>query len=674
MPPMRTAPARSLFLVIFLCVAVVSPTTGGAPQIGREDKTALSRAEQVFRGDDEVGELTLEALYLFRGETPAGQQVNLEVLADLAALPSSDPARRFRVSLVVESRDGDTWIRHEEIAAPQAERAPYWSFEASLEVPGEVRDFGVVVEDLTSGKWGATVAEDGDERLDLPAGTAVSVRPGLWSVFAEPAPEQLAGQQASPGSAAPAPALPAPGVAPAPEPILPPPAAPGAVLRLLPPRSRKPTGSTKIETLVSAPEVAKVVFSLAGKEVATATKEPFDARLVLAGPGTPQRISAAAFAADGSRLGDDAMTVNEVNRAFRVRLSANPLASQETDLDVQAEVSVPPRTRLDRVEIYWNETLVKRFTAPPFRTVVDAKAASGSDFVRAVAYLADGTTTEDVRLVGARGLVEQVDVTLVQLFLVVVDKAGKQVTDLTKDDFLVRQAGKPQSIERLSLAEEVPLRLGLVIDTSASMEMIMNETRQAASQFLLSTLSDRDQAFLVDFSTRPRLRHRATGNVMELIDSFRGMRADGATALFDAIIFSLIEYQDGPGRRALVVLTDGDDYGSRFSSNRAISYAKRTGVPVYIIALGGPRGLRGATVMELEAVTKETGGRLYYAEGPGDLTTAYDEINRELRSQYLLTFYAAAGLDPEALADVDVKLKRRGYEARTVVGADPNEL
>jgi Ca-activated chloride channel homolog len=117
------------------------------------------------------------------------------------------------------------------------------------------------------------------------------------------------------------------------------------------------------------------------------------------------------------------------------------------------------------------------------------------------------------------------------------------------------------------------------------------------------------------------------------------------------------------------VLTDGDDYGSKFGARRAIQSAQRLGVPVYVIALTLRNELRGNTVLDLEALTDATGGRLYFATGFEDLTRAYAEINEELRSQYLITFYAPSGTSLEDLRDVDLNVQGRGLEVRSVVGA-----
>jgi VWFA-related protein len=702
----RLAPVS---LLLALSAAAADPPPAGAPAaappITLEDRVALARADGLFADVEASGELDVEAAFLVQAMgAGSGMQGELEVLVDLAPLrqrlegggvPGAGTV--FRVSLVVEVRGEGARVVHQEVAAGDLGDAGWWYFTAPTELPEPLRQAAVVVEEPFSGLWGAAAAEPTDDRMEPPAAAAMASRPGVWSFTGEGGEggggvvAQAAG--GSPGGPAPAPVPAAPAAAtaaPAPAAATAAPATPGpaaergTVVRLLPPRGHA-EGSVHFETLVSDPDVARVVFSLDGKEVATSRAEPFDARIALAGPGHPQTVGAVAYGADDKWLGEDRLTLNDPVHTFRarlVRVEGQPAAG---GVDVEAQVDVPSTARLDRVEIYFNDTLAARFAAPPYQTHVDTTGASGQDFIRVAAFLTDGTSVEDVRLLNARGVVEQVEVNLVELFVVVNDKEGHPVKDLGAGDFTVRQGGKPVHIERVSFASDVPLSLGLVIDTSASMQFIMNETKQAAAGFLSQVLGDGDRAFLVDFATRPRLRQPSTGDLMELIDSFRGMQAEGYTALFDAVIFSTLEFTDGPGRRALVLLTDGDDYKSHFGPNRAIQYARRTGVPVYVIVLeegggadlgpvlGGRRrqaAIRGSTRMELEAVTGQTGGRLYFADGVDALPGIYSEIDEELRSQYLLTYYSQSELSDADRRSIDVRTDRRGLDARTVVNPD----
>lgn len=683
---MKTPPrvqAVSLFLVAAALGGWLWRDAQAMPSLSKLDRVTLGRVEGLFSAQEVTGPLAVTSSYVERGAGETGPQILLGILTELEPLDAATaPSRRFRVSLAVEDRDGETHLRHEEVEVPQSAAAASWSYEAIVELPGEVRDIAVVVEELGQSLWGAAVAEESDSRMEVPISAVLSARPGVWSLLPSgdaPSDSTLADAAAEAGTAPEAPAAVVSSTPPsvsASRPRAPLPsdpvseaadgdAGPGRVVRLLQPRGRL-SGPTLIETLVSDFAIAKVEFQVDGKRVTVDEKEPFEARIELAGPGKPQRITAVALTADGQRLGEDVLEVNAVNRPFRVRFT-QVAPTAEGGLDLAADVSLPGEAKLARVELFVNEERVAQLAAPPFKARV-AKASS-EGFVRVLAVLANGDQAEDVRLLGAQGLGEQIDVTLVQLYVVATDKEGRPVQDLEPAEFTVLRKGKPVRVDSARFAGDVPLRVGLVIDTSGSMQYLLEDTRRAAAQFLGQTLNREDSAFLVDFSNRPRLRHRATGKVFDLVASLRGLKADGATALFDAIVFSLVEFADGPGRRALVLLTDGEDYGSKFGATRAVRDARRLGVPVYVIALGGPRALSGGSRMEVEATASRTGGRLYFAEGGGDLDQAYGEINKELRSQYLLTFYVEGSLTTEDLGSFEVKLRRKGLETRVVTSA-----
>ena len=289
--------------------------------------------------------------------------------------------------------------------------------------------------------------------------------------------------------------------------------------------------------------------------------------------------------------------------------------------------------------------------------------------MRAVAYLADGTWIDDAQLLAAAGIEERLDVNLVELHVMVTDRQGDPATDLQLDDFTVRLKGQEQEVERLALAEEVPLILGLVVDTSESMWALMPDTKKAGAKFLSASLDEGDAAFLVDFDTQPRLAHGITEEVVDLMRTFNSLTADGYTALYDATIFSMLQFEETQGRKALVLLTDGDDYKSRYGPRRCIQYGKRLGVPVYVISLAAIQNRRrNARRPELEGLAEATGGQVFYINEMAELSEAYAHINRELRSQYVLTFSTDRLLAEDELDSVDVEVDGKGLEVRAVVG------
>ena len=440
------------------------------------------------------------------------------------------------------------------------------------------------------------------------------------------------------------------------------------------------TGKTRFQTLVTDPRVARAVFYLDDVEAATDDRAPFSATLDLGTAARPHAVRVVGYDASGEILGGHSLGLNPGAGAFRVaitRLAPAPAApgspgsgAAPAELEVEAEVEVPPGAALDRLEVYRNETLAARLDQPPFRTRIAAPSPAGpADYVRVLAVLTDGRTLDDARLLAALGPVERVEVNLVELFAVVTQRDGGVIGDLHRDDFTVKVKGVERPLQRFQLADEVPLLLGLLIDTSESMWVLMPDTKKAASKFLADTLKDDDQAFLVDFSTKPHLAQAATGDVLQLLRSFSTLEASGATALYDSIVFSLSQLQDATGRRALVLLTDGQDYGSHFGPRRCIEYARELGVPVYIVSLAGLYADRRLPrVNDLEGITGGSGGRIYYITQPEQLDQAYAQINAELRSQYVLAFGTDHPLTPDELKSIAVEVHRPGAVARVVVG------
>lgn len=441
------------------------------------------------------------------------------------------------------------------------------------------------------------------------------------------------------------------------------------VLRLVPPRKQPAAGSTRFDALVSTDAVRRVVFELDGEKVADQHRRPFVARLELAKPARLQTVRAIGYDADDHEIGSDEITVNDLDVPFRVRI--DDVTQTLEGLDWSARVSVPQEAELDRVEVYLNELLVKTFTAPPYAGRLPVLEPGPEEYIRVAAYLKDGASIDDVVLLASPGPMEEVEVNLVQVQVVVTDAEGKVVKDLKPEDFEVIHRSRPRQIASFSYADDVPLMLGVVIDTSGSMQFMMDDTRRAAAKFLGQTVLPQDRAFIVDFDKRPRLLQDTTDDMSKLLLSLGRLEAEGQTAMYDAIVFSMLQFERQRGRKALVVLTDGDDRDSRYGPKHCVDFAHKTGVPVYIIGLGGLDGLRRSySKSDLLKTTEDTGGELYFVESVEALGMAYAEINAELRSQYTLTFYTDSDLTEEERRQVEVRLKRPGLTARTVVGAN----
>jgi VWFA-related protein len=238
----------------------------------------------------------------------------------------------------------------------------------------------------------------------------------------------------------------------------------------------------------------------------------------------------------------------------------------------------------------------------------------------------------------------KVRVELVNVLTTVTDKKNRLVTDLTKDDFRIFEDGKPQDIRFFSRETDLPLRIGLLVDTSNSVRDRLRFEQDAAIDFLnIAVRPGKDLAFLVAFDVEPQLVQDYTDDIEKLSDAIRGLQAGGVTSLFDAVFFSCKEkmlFFPPPEpylRRVMIIISDGQDNQSVHTREEALAMAQRAEVTIFTISTNRTSSEgRGDNV--LRRLAKETGGRAFFPFEAGDLAANFQEIARELRSQYSLAY------------------------------------
>jgi VWFA-related protein len=232
----------------------------------------------------------------------------------------------------------------------------------------------------------------------------------------------------------------------------------------------------------------------------------------------------------------------------------------------------------------------------------------------------------------------------VNVVFTVTDKHGKRVTDLKQADFRIVDDSKPVTEIRSFHAEtNLPLQVGLLIDASASVRDRFKFEQESAIEFLNQTIRKRyDQAFVVGFDVTPELTQDFTDDTEKLGHGVRELRPGGGTAMYDALYYAcrdklLKQPHGGPTRRAIILLSDGEDNQSHVTREEAIEMAQRADAIIYTISTN-VSGTKGAGDKVLERIADATGGRAFFPFQIRDVTNAFAEIQEELRSQYDVSY------------------------------------
>ncbi len=438
------------------------------------------------------------------------------------------------------------------------------------------------------------------------------------------------------------------------------------VVQILPPPGELPTGMNRFDTLTSA-DIAQVTFALDGKPVLTKRSPPFSVELDLGSLPRPRTLTVTGYDASGRELARDERLVNAAANRFRVRL-AEPRRGQHSDFSLlaRAEVEAPDGETVERVEIFLNETRVATLYQPPYSQPVILSKDQPLAYVRAVAYLTDGSSTEDTVFVNAPDYMEELDVAFVELYTAVLNRQGRPVEGLTAKDFKVTEDGVPQTVARFEKVTDLPIHAAVVLDVSASMEDSLDQTRAAALQFLEQSVRPKDRAAVITFNDHPQLAVKFTKDVNTLAAGLAGLKAERGTALYDTIVFALFYFNGVKGQRAILLLSDGKDEGSRFGWEEALDYARRAGVAIYPIGLG-PQVEKS----KLKKLADETGGRAFFLEDAAGLTPVYAAIEEELRSKYLIAYQSTNTGGGDTFRVVDLKVAKPGVEVKTMRGYYP---
>lgn len=345
-------------------------------------------------------------------------------------------------------------------------------------------------------------------------------------------------------------------------------------------------------------------------------------------PAPPQGAQAPAPKAPDvkSRRGFSIAITNPVTNDFRYGRS-----------EIEAEVKATDPSATEKVEFYVDDKLIFIDTEPPYRCVFDFGTEPKSWVIKATAFHREGLTVTDQIILRKVIINYAVQVNRVILYSTALSTKDnkKYVLDLQKSDMVLEEEGVKQDIIDF-YREERPVTLAVVSDSSGSMQAAMPIVHNAASRFI-DTLGAEDKALVIDFDDKVYLLQDVTASKNDLRQALTSTNALGGTALYDALYASYRKLKNIDGRKAIILLSDGDDTASKFSFRRVLDEAKINDIIIYAIGLG--TGFLDVDLRRvLKSLSEETGGRAYFPDKPEELEAVYREISMELKSQYYATY------------------------------------
>jgi Ca-activated chloride channel family protein len=263
-----------------------------------------------------------------------------------------------------------------------------------------------------------------------------------------------------------------------------------------------------------------------------------------------------------------------------------------------------------------------------------------------------------------------VTVDLVNILFTVADKKGKFMTNLKKEDFRIFEDNKPQVVTNFSSESDLPLTIALLVDVSGSIREKLRFEQEAAIEFFYSTLQrGKDKALVIAFDSSPEVLQEFTDNPETLANAVRKLRAGGGTALYDAVYLAVDRKLAGqPGRKVLILISDGDDNSSRLSATETLEVAQQNNVTIYGIStnsaayFGSKEQDRGDKT--LKKFSEETGGKPFFPLKIQDLANSFTDIHQELRSQYTIGYRSTNAKEDGTFRRVRIDVANKDFKAR----------
>jgi VWFA-related protein len=436
---------------------------------------------------------------------------------------------------------------------------------------------------------------------------------------------------------------------------------------------RMVTGNVLLHAEVQDPNVSSVKWVLG--DFAKTTPRPFDLTLDVGPVPAQRKIRALALDARRQPLYERVAVLNRGGRGLVIDL-VTPVQGERASgpTEVRVRVHVPADDAVEAVSIGGDSRDV---TLDPlegaenlYATVLEMPSTPAPLVARVKTRR--GRTADTSILLNVRGIAAAADAHVVEQ-MVHVSKGGVPIENLTPADFKVTDERGNCDIREVRLVRDTPLAVGFAVDTSVSLRHNRELLRETATSFIDACFKEGDAGFVYAFGpVVSKVRDWTDARAMLKEELGRLPETDAAgTNLYEAVVKSLYQFQGSQGARALVLATDGEDFEGDVSEHDALAYARQSGVPIYALALtsqslavNGRRGDSKERWIEvppntnvLSRFAQATGGRTYLVKKGGDLRQVFKRIEREIRTQYLVS-YVSNARSQNAFHPVEVTARR----------------
>ncbi len=329
---------------------------------------------------------------------------------------------------------------------------------------------------------------------------------------------------------------------------------------------------------------------------------------------------------------------------------------------------VPPQS-LRSVAIYLDGKLVKEFTGPPFQIQYDFGQMPKNQKLEALVNLKNQTTLrEEIRSYHLDDS-QEVEVLQVVVPAVVTDKSGNYISELVKDDFVIIEDGVEQEISYFSKSGRSTFHLVLLIDISSSMRDKIQKVKEVAKQFLRQLLTKEDKAIIVFFNHEVFEDSDFTGDIGELDNALSIAIPFGATALYDAVAYSMKLMKSIIGHNIIILLSDGEDNSSAIDPYTLLNLVERSNSVIYSIGKKEYMDSYDQYQEILQKISVSSGGMTFFLDDMEEVRKIYEKIRQDIKAKFLLRFSPKDKEKRNRFRKIEVKVKtHKGYQVRTMKG------